>query len=58
MAKRNPQPALLNGWQQIAAFLGLPISAAQRFGKIWDASHPRRSASAGFVRRTESLAGT
>jgi hypothetical protein len=35
ITKRKPQsePKLLKGWQQIAAFLGLPISAAQRWAK-------------------------
>ena len=27
------QPALLTGWQQIANFLGLPISTVQRWAK-------------------------
>jgi hypothetical protein len=31
--KLESKSTLLNGWQQIAAFLGLPISAAQRWGK-------------------------
>ncbi len=33
MAKPKPKSTLLKGWQQIAAFLGLPISAAQRWAK-------------------------
>jgi len=31
--KHESQPELLKGWQQIATFLGLPISAAQRWAK-------------------------
>jgi len=27
---RNPEPDSLKGWQQIAAFLGQPVSVAQR----------------------------
>ncbi|HWO39680.1 MAG TPA: hypothetical protein VNO32_63740 [Candidatus Acidoferrum sp.] len=48
MAKPKPKSTFLKGWQQIAAFLGLPISAAQRWAKIWDASYSRRSAPAVF----------
>jgi hypothetical protein len=33
MAKPKPQIPLLTGWQRIAAFVGLPISAAQRWAK-------------------------
>jgi hypothetical protein len=33
MAKPKPPTTLLKGWQQIAAFLGLPISAAQCWAK-------------------------
>jgi hypothetical protein len=33
MAKPKPKSTFLKGWQQIAAFLGLPISAAQRWAK-------------------------
>ena len=32
-AKTNPSPELLKGWQQIAAFLGQPVSVAQRWAK-------------------------
>jgi hypothetical protein len=32
MAKAK-QPESLDGWQQIAAFLGQPVSVAQRWGK-------------------------
>ncbi len=35
-AKRAPKtehPSLLKGWKQIAAFLGLPVSAAQRWAQ-------------------------
>jgi len=32
-AKPKPDSALLKGWQQIAAFLGLPVSAAQRWAR-------------------------
>jgi phage terminase Nu1 subunit (DNA packaging protein) len=31
--KTESDPKLLKGWQQIAPFLGLPISAAQRWAK-------------------------
>jgi len=31
--KPKPDTASLKGWQQIATFLGLPISAAQRWAK-------------------------
>jgi hypothetical protein len=31
MAKPKPKSTFLKGWQQIAEFLGLPISAAQRW---------------------------
>jgi phage terminase Nu1 subunit (DNA packaging protein) len=31
--KPKTKPDALKGWQQIAAFLGLPISAAQRWAK-------------------------
>lgn len=30
-AKRKPEPELLKGWQQIADFLGQPISVAHRW---------------------------
>jgi hypothetical protein len=33
MAKRELESGSLNGWQQIAEFLGLPVSAAQRWAK-------------------------
>src|SRR5882762_8375025 len=32
-AKPKPESDSLRGWQQIATFLGLPISAAQRWAK-------------------------
>jgi predicted site-specific integrase-resolvase len=31
--KTEPSPSPLKGWRQIATFLGLPISAAQRWAK-------------------------
>ena len=31
--KNDSSPGLLKGWRQIATFLGLPISAAQRWAK-------------------------
>lgn len=31
--KPDPQPQVLKGWQQIAAFLGQPVSVAQRWAK-------------------------
>ena len=31
--KPKPESSLLQGWQQIATFLGLPVSAAQRWAK-------------------------
>jgi hypothetical protein len=30
---RNPEPDSLQGWQQIAAFLGQPVSVAQRWAE-------------------------
>jgi hypothetical protein len=33
MAKRRTEPEQLKGWQQIAAFLGQPVSVAQRWAK-------------------------
>ena len=33
MPKPKKESELLKGWQQIATFLGLPISAAQRWAK-------------------------
>ena len=33
MAKRKTEPERLKGWQQIAGFLGQPISVAQRWAK-------------------------
>jgi len=33
MPKQKKEPGSLNGWQQIAAFLGQPISVAQRWAK-------------------------
>ena len=33
MPKPKADPTLLKGWQQIATFLGLPVSAAQRWAK-------------------------
>ena len=32
-AKTKPESGALKGWRQIATFLGLPISAAQRWAK-------------------------
>ena len=49
------QPESLNGWQQIATFLGQPSSVAQRWAK--SGMHPRGSAGAGFAGGTEPLAG-
>jgi len=34
MPKPKPQPVLLNGWQEIASFLGLPISTVRRWAKF------------------------
>ena len=56
MAKPRPKSTFLKAWQQIAAFLGLPISAAQRWAKSGmpvtrEGRHVQSS------RRTESLAG-
>jgi hypothetical protein len=64
MAKPKPKFTLLKGWQQIAAFLGLPISAAQR----WEKSgmpvirvggrvqgHRRSARTAGMAERTPKL---
>jgi hypothetical protein len=33
MPKRKEEPDSLKGWQQIAAFLGQPMSVAQRWAK-------------------------
>ena len=33
MAKRKAEPERLKGWQEIARFLGQPISVAQRWAK-------------------------
>jgi len=57
MAKAKQRESL-NGWQQIAAFLGQPTSVAQRWAKSGMPSHPRGSAGAGFAGGTELLAGT
>jgi hypothetical protein len=57
MAKAKQRESL-NGWQQIAAFLGQPTIGGSTMGKIRDASHPRGSAGAGFAGGTELLAGT
>jgi phage terminase Nu1 subunit (DNA packaging protein) len=32
-AKKNEDPSLLKGWKQIATFLGLPTSTAQRWAQ-------------------------
>jgi hypothetical protein len=48
----------LNGWQQIAEFFGSTFVRSPTLGKIRDASHPPRSAGAGFTGRTQSLAWT
>jgi hypothetical protein len=34
MAKRRTQPNRLKGWQEIAKFLGQPVSVAQRWAKL------------------------
>ena len=56
MAKPKPESTFLKDRQQIAEFLGLPISAAQRWAKSGmpvtrEGRHVQSS------RRTESLAG-
>ncbi|HVR27681.1 MAG TPA: hypothetical protein VMU26_30670 [Candidatus Polarisedimenticolia bacterium] len=55
MAKPEPTSTFLKGWQQTAEFLGLPISAAQRWAKsgMPVTREGRRGQSS---RRTESLA--
>jgi hypothetical protein len=45
MAKAKQQK-LLNGWQQIAEFLGQPSSVAQRWAKSGNARHSRGSSGA------------
>ncbi len=34
MTKTTSEPSRLKGWQQIAAFLGQPVSVAQRWAKL------------------------
>jgi len=51
------QTESLNGWQEIAAFLGANIRS-RTVGTIRDVSHPRWSARAGFAGRTDPMAGT
>lgn len=46
-SSQETQPATLKGWQQIAAFLGQPVSVAQRWAKDgMPVARERRSVSA------------
>jgi len=45
--KPKHEPDSLKGWQQIAAFLGQPVSVAQRWGESWMPVEKRGRESAG-----------
>src|SRR5579872_3101647 len=34
MPKSKPEPAMLRGWQEIASFLGLPVSTVKRWARF------------------------
>jgi hypothetical protein len=56
MAKPKKQSEPLKGWQQIATFLGLPISSAQRWAKSGEARPQWRDAK-NRVRPHDAVAG-
>jgi hypothetical protein len=52
---KTKQHESLNGWQQIAEFLGQPSSVAQRWAKSGMPVNPRGSVGPGFAGGTEPL---
>jgi hypothetical protein len=57
-AAKAKQQKSLDGWRQIAEFLGQPSSVAQRWAKSGMPVTHEGSACAGFARGTEPLAWT
>jgi len=58
MGKPRAQQRTLRGWQEIARFLGQPVSVAPMLGEIRNASHPQGSVCICLAGRTEPLGGT